>query len=90
MRRHELGDAQWELTTDVPLRSAGQRALARPPVGGGWADYERRALSRRNKAIRAFDESCAAIGCGSPDLASISQNEPVEESTARQGQPTPP
>jgi hypothetical protein len=53
--------------------------------------YERRALSRRNKAIKAFDEAWAAAGYGSADhLTSFWQNEPMEDANTHQGQPTAP
>jgi hypothetical protein len=53
--------------------------------------YERRALSCRNKAIKAFDEAWAAADYGSADcLTPFWQNEPMEDANTHQGQPTEP
>jgi hypothetical protein len=52
--------------------------------------YEHRALSRRSKAIKAFDEACAAAGYGSADhLTSFWQNEPKEGSNTQEGSTNP-
>jgi hypothetical protein len=53
--------------------------------------YERRALSRRNKAIKAFDEACAAANHRSADhLTAFWQNESKEGSNTQEDEPTAP
>jgi hypothetical protein len=50
--------------------------------------YECRALSRRNRAIKTFDEACAAADRGSAThLTSFWQNEPNESGDTQQSRP---
>jgi hypothetical protein len=47
--------------------------------------------SRRNKAIKAFDEACAAADHGSADrLTLFLQNEPKNDDNTQEHEPTAP